>query len=102
MIRTVRETKRALKSLSRAPHLVRVNYLLWRGQIEESGLEDVRKVPGYHDEPLQGKLRDMRSVRLGRSYRIFYRIASIGTLETVLVEEVNHHDYKKIERLLGR
>ena len=102
MIRIVRETKRALKSLGRAPHLVRVNYLLWRGQVEESGLEAVRRVPGYHDEPLHGKLRDVRSVRLGRNYRLFYRITSIETLETVLVEEVNRHDYKEIERLFGR
>ncbi len=101
MIRRVRETKRALKSLSRAPHIVRVNYLLWRGQVEESGLEEVRKTPGYHDEPLQGKLRDVRSVRLGRSYRLFYRVVAIDVVETVLVEEVNRHDYKEIERLLG-
>ena len=102
MIRRVRETKRAVRSLSRAPQVVRVNYLLWRGQVEESGLEAVREVPGYHDEPLQGKLRDVRSVRLGRSYRLFYRIVSIETLETVVIEEVNRHDYKEIERLLGR
>jgi toxin HigB-1 len=62
----------------------------------------VRKAPGYHDEPLQGKLRDVRSVRLGRSYRLFYRIVSIDVVETVLVEEVNRHDYKEIERLFGR
>lgn len=102
MIRSVRETKRALKSLSRAPYTVRVNYLLWRGQVEESGLEEVRKVLGYHDEPLQGKLRDVRSVRLGRSYRLFYRIVAIDVVETVRVEEVNRHDYKEIERLFGR
>ncbi|MSO72566.1 MAG: hypothetical protein EXQ84_03005 [Rhodospirillaceae bacterium] len=102
MIKTVCETRRALKSLAQAPEFVRINYLMWRGQIEESGLDEVRKVPGYHDEPLQGKLKHFRSVRLGRAYRIFYRIAAIDQIEAVLVEEVKRHDYKKIERLLDR
>jgi len=82
--------------------MVRVNYLLWRGQVEESGLEAVRKVPGYHDEPLMGKLRGVHSVRLGRSFRLYYRIVEINVIETVLVEEVNRHDYKEIERLFAR
>jgi toxin HigB-1 len=102
MIRSIRETRRALKSLKAAPELIRINYLVWRGQVTTSGLEEVRKVPGYHDEPLQGKLRGVRSVRLGRSYRVFYRLVGIDTIETVIVEDVNRHDYKEIERLLGR
>jgi proteic killer suppression protein len=58
--------------------------------------------PGYHDEPLMGKLKDVRSVRLGRSYRIYYRQIAVDRIETVLVEEVNKHDYKKVERLFQR
>ncbi|MDX2145855.1 MAG: hypothetical protein SFV19_21055 [Rhodospirillaceae bacterium] len=102
MIRSIRETRRALKSLKKAPEIVRINYLVWRGQVVASGLEEVRKVPGYHDEPLQGKLRGIRSVRLGRSHRLFYRLTRIDEIETVIVEDVNRHDYKEIERLLGR
>jgi addiction module RelE/StbE family toxin len=62
----------------------------------------VRQVRGYHDEPLMGKLRDVRSVRLGRSYRLYYRIIESSVVETVLVEEINRHDYKEIERLFER
>lgn len=100
MIRAVRETKRALKSLALAPMVVRISYLTWRRQVAESGLEVVRMAPGYHDEPLRGKHKGFRSVRLGRSYRVFYRLVAIDTIETVLVEEVNRHDYKAIERLV--
>lgn len=64
------------------------------------GLAEVQKIPGYHDEPLSGKLKGLRSFRLSQGYRGFYRIAKEG-IEFVLIEEVNKHDYKKIERLFG-
>jgi hypothetical protein len=34
----------------------------------------VRKVPGFHDEPLSGKRFGQRSLRLSKSYRAFYEI----------------------------
>ena len=55
---------------------------------------------GYHDEPLKGKLRGIRSVRLGLGYRAYSRIDQ-AVVRTLVVEEVNKHDYKAIERLLG-
>ena len=65
------------------------------------GVDVVKKIPGYHDEPLQGKLKGyVRSVRLGLGYRLFYRLIE-GTVKCLLVEDVNRHDYKKIERLFG-
>jgi proteic killer suppression protein len=80
---------------------VAVNFFLWRREVEEHGIEEVRKIPGYHDEPLQGKLKGIvRSVRLGQGYRAFYRIRE-GKVKCVFVEEVNLHDYKEIERLFG-
>jgi addiction module RelE/StbE family toxin len=94
-------TKRAEKSLGRVPRIVAVNFLLWRREVEAHGVEAVQKVSGYHDEALRGKLQGVRSVRLGRSYRAFYRIEK-GEVRTLIVEEVNKHDYKEIERLLGR
>jgi proteic killer suppression protein len=61
------------------------------------------KIPGYHDEPLSGKLHGVRSIRLALGYRGYYRVISVaGAAKAVQVEEVNRHDYKEIERLLGR
>ena len=38
--------------------------------------------------------------RLSGGYRVYYRVSS-GALRVVRVEEVNKHEYKKIERLFG-
>jgi proteic killer suppression protein len=78
---------------------VAAKFFYWKRQIEEHGLEAVMRIPGYHDEPLKGKLRGhVRSVRMALGYRAYYRV--VGTaVEFILVEEVNRHDYKEIERL---
>jgi hypothetical protein len=59
--------------------------------------QEVRRIPGYHDEPLHGHRAGQRSIRLSRSYRAFYvvrdRPEEEQTIEFVSVEEVNKHDY---------
>ena len=101
VITQVEVSKRAERSLSKAPRQVAAKFLYWRQQIQEHGLDMVMTIPGYHDEPLLGKLKGYcRSVRLALGYRAYYRL--VGTkIQCVLVEEVNHHDYKEIERLFG-
>jgi proteic killer suppression protein len=49
----------------------------------------MRRIPGYHDEPLKGKRKSQRSVRLNRSYRLIYTESDM----TILVLEVNKHEY---------
>lgn len=100
MITAVRSSKRARKSLEKAPRQVIQAYATWERTVREIGLDQTQKIPGYHDEPLQGKLRGLRSFRLSLGYRGFYRIIK-ESIEFVMVEEVNKHDYKKIERLFG-
>jgi toxin HigB-1 len=100
VITLVRSTKRARKSLERAPKQVVQAYATWERSVALMGLSEVQKIPGYHDEPLSGKLRGVRSFRLSQGYRGYYRISK-GEIEFVLVEEVNKHDYKEIERLFG-
>jgi len=56
MIDRVEVSKRAERSLGRAPKQVAAKFFYWKRQIEEHGLDVVMKIPGYHDEPLQGKL----------------------------------------------
>ena len=65
MINRVEVSKRAERSLSKAPKQVAAKFFYWRQQILEHALETVMKLPGYHDEPLQGKLKGYcRSVRM--------------------------------------
>jgi proteic killer suppression protein len=52
------------------------------------------RIPGYHDEPLKGSLSDMRSIRLGKGWRAYYRVVR-EQIEFVSVERVDHHEYGK-------
>ncbi len=61
--------------------------------MEACGLEEVRKIPGYHDEPLRGDRQGQRSIRLSRAYRAIYVVKADGGIEFVSVEEVSKHEY---------
>jgi proteic killer suppression protein len=73
-------------------HIVE-NLAAWVDDVETRGLEKVRKVPGYHDEPLHGERRGQRSIRLSRSYRGIYVVKGQGAAEFVSIEEVSKHAY---------
>jgi proteic killer suppression protein len=40
--------------LRKVPRHVVVKLLGWVQLVETQGLEEARKIPGYHDEPLKG------------------------------------------------
>lgn len=61
--------------------------------IEEHGISMMRRIPGYHDEPLKGDRRGQRSSRLSQAYRVIYIENEDGELIVVGVLEVNKHDY---------
>ena len=63
--------------------------------VEREGLHEVRKIPGYHDEPLKGPRQGQRSrdAGLSRDYRAIYIVQRDGTVEFASVEEVSKHDY---------
>lgn len=100
--KTVEFTKRALKSFEKLQPGVADQILLWVGQVEEAGIHEVQRIQSFRDHPLKGKLKrsGLRSVSLSYGYRLYYRITGQG-VKVVLVEDVNNHDYKEIERLFG-
>ena len=93
MIHLVRISKKAEKQLQRMPVHILDKLETWVYVVERDGLEIVRRIPGYHDEPLKGNRLGQRSIRLSRGYRAIYEIESDGTVEFVSVEEVSKHDY---------
>lgn len=93
MIRSVVFSRRTEKQLDRLPQHIAVKLLAWVKLVEKNGLEEVRKTPGFHDEPLSGPLQGLRSIRLSRSYRAYYRVVR-GEIEFVYVEGVDRHEYK--------
>ena len=92
MIFRVEITKLAEKQLRKLPRHIVDNLMIWVAAIEHDGLEEVRKVPGYHDEPLKGQRSGQRSIRLSRAYRAIYEIKE-DSARFVSVEEISKHEY---------
>ena len=92
MIHVVVLASRTRKQLRGMPAFIAAKLMAWVEAVETEGLEVVRRVPGYHDEPLHGERRGQRSVRLSRAYRAIYVIRG-NEIEFVSVEEVSKHDY---------
>lgn len=93
MITEVELSRQAKKQLKKVPnHIVR-KFVQWSKDVMLQGLEEVRKIPGYHDEPLLGKRKGERSIRLSKAYRAIYILKKDGSVEFVYIEEVNKHEY---------
>ena len=93
MIARVDLSKLVHKQLKNMPRHIIESLASWVDDVETRGLEEVRKIPGYHDEPLRGDRQGQRSIRLSKAYRAIYIVKSDGGIEFVLVEEVSKHDY---------
>ena len=83
----------ARKQLRRMPRHIVENLAAWVDDVETRGLEAVRKVPGYHDEPLHGDRQGQRAIRLSRAYRAMYVVKEDKEGTFVSIEEVSKHDY---------
>jgi len=92
MIFRVEISRLAQKQLRRIPRFIVDNLMIWVAAVEHDGLEEVRKVSGYHDEPLKGDRAGQRSIRLSRAYRAIYELRQ-DTARFVSVEEVSKHVY---------
>jgi toxin HigB-1 len=95
VVTAVRLSKRAVKDLDRCPVQVQRKLQAWVDTIALVGLSEVRKVPGFHDEPISvGPHAGQRSIRLSQAYRAFYVLERDAvSIEYVLVKEVNKHRY---------
>ena len=81
------------KQMKKLPEFVSVKLLAWAQSVELKGLREIRKIPGYHDEPLHGDRKGQRSIRLSRAYRAIYTEEQDGSINLVIIEEVNKHEY---------
>jgi proteic killer suppression protein len=94
VIKRVVITERAKKQLQKCPPQVQKKLRAWAAAIEQIGVDAVRKVPGYHDEPLAGARDGQRSIRLNQAYRAFYVVKGEALeLRFLAVIDVNKHDY---------
>ena len=83
--------KKAQKQLRKVPAHIQGKLQGWIEAVEAFGIEEIRIISGYHDEPLAGQRTGQRSIRLSRSYRAFY----VEHSDKIIIEviEVNKHEY---------
>ena len=93
MVHRVIWDKTVEKTLAKIPAFIRDKFIAWALVVERVGLREVRKLSGYHDEPLKGVRKGQRSIRLNRSYRAIYVEREDGTIRIVEVIEVSKHEY---------
>jgi proteic killer suppression protein len=89
----VKLSVKASKDLKKVPLPITIKLAAWIEDVGQRGLSEVRKIPGYHDEPLRGKRKGQRSIRLNIAYRAIYIINKEGLINFVEIEEVNKHEY---------
>lgn len=81
------------KQIRKCPvHIIR-NLQRWSLMVESMGILAVRKIPGYHDEPLRGRRIGQRSIRLSKSWRAYYVEYDEDKVRIISVEEINKHEY---------
>lgn len=87
-------TKQAIKKLKKLPIHIVLKLQVWIDSVINDGLNEVRKISGYHDEPLQGDRAGQRSIRLNRAYRAIYIVEeSTNSVSFVEIIEVTKHEY---------
>ncbi|MDD4976623.1 MAG: type II toxin-antitoxin system mRNA interferase toxin, RelE/StbE family [Bacteriovorax sp.] len=84
---------KAKKDIDKLPSYITRKLLKWAEEVEMSGIREIRKYSGYHDEPLKGFRNGQRSIRLSASYRAIYTERASGEIDLIIVIEVNKHKY---------
>ncbi|MEI6832500.1 MAG: hypothetical protein WCL28_00795 [bacterium] len=79
--------------LDHCPAHIARKYDYWVDLLKTIVLREARKYNGIHDEPLHGRRRGQRSVRLSKGYRIIYRELDPNRYEVIEILEVNKHEY---------
>lgn len=61
--------KRAQLDLKKVPKHIIAKLTSWINAVGHDGLTEVKKIPGYHNEPLKGNRKGQRSIRLSKSLK---------------------------------
>ncbi len=90
---SIYEHRRVSRQIKGLPQDILKRYEKWKDIVAISGPEGLRFIKGFHDESLLGEWRGHRSSRLGKQFRVIYRIER----DQILVHVVNitAHDYRK-------
>jgi len=81
------------RKLRKLPIEVLRRYEKWKDIVAISGPPGLRLIKGFHDESLGGEWQGFRSSRLGKRYRIIYRIEAVKVYVQVI--DITSHDYRR-------
>ena len=85
--------RRVEKAFKKLPKFILRRFYSWVTDVRYTGIRAVRRLPGYHDEPLTGSRLGQRSVRLNLNWRVFYVEVPNQDVELIEIIEVNKHEY---------
>jgi plasmid maintenance system killer protein len=85
------EKKSLVRKINKIPKHVLKHYELWKRIVEMDGIHGLRKIKGFHDEALKGKMFGYRSSRLSKQWRVIYKLEK-GSIE-VYIMDINPHKY---------
>ncbi len=87
------EHRRVTRQIKSIPTDILKRYEKWKDIINVSGPDGLRLIKEVHDESLRGEWKGIRSSRLGRQFRVIYKVERDQVL--VQVVNVNAHGYRK-------
>ena len=79
-------------SKNKLPSNVKEKFLQWEKEVQEKGLAEVKKIPGFHDEPVKS-VPGRHSVRMNQGYRVFYDTIEENGVIKIKVIDINVHEY---------
>ncbi len=87
------EHRKVPRRLAKIPVDILKRYEKWKDIVRISGPQGLRLIKGFHDESLRGDWKGHRSSRLGKQYRVIYRIENQEVVVKVI--DVTAHDYRR-------
>lgn len=86
-------SRRADKTLEKAPREIREKFEKWKDIVQLQGVVGLLEIKGFRDHALKGEWQGARASRLNDQWRVIY-FAETSEVK-VLVMEVTPHDYRK-------
>ena len=82
-----------VRKLDKIPVEVLKRYEKWKDIVTISGPNGLRLIKGFHDEALKSQWQGFRSSRLGKQYRLIYKIQNKKLYVKVI--DITSHDYRR-------
>jgi len=87
------EHRRLARQIKSIPLDILKRYEKWKDIVNVTGPDGLRLIKGLHDEVLKGEWKGFRSSRLGKQFRVIYKIERDQVF--VQVVNINAHDYRR-------